>query len=114
MNFETSFRKYARFWNKYRPAILKMMQAAPDEWQEYQFMKHELSEIEKKPKGGLHFRAVINMGSISIDSSDSEIAKDMIEMLKASQTGASLIANNKYEIVLGKNQLLRISKQSIQ
>lgn len=49
---ETPFRRYAPFWTKYRPAVLHMMQAALNDLQQYQFMKHELSSIEKKPKGG--------------------------------------------------------------
>ena len=114
MNTDSSLRKYAPFWNKYRPAILKMMQASVDEWKEYQFMPHELSSIEKKPKGGFSFRVVITMNKAVVETKDSEIAKDLIEMLRSSQTGSNLIATNKYEFVMGKNQLLRVSKQSVE
>jgi hypothetical protein len=114
MNVESTFRKYAPFWSKYRPAILKMMQASPNEWQQYQFMKHELSAVEKKPRGGFNFRMVISMSRATIDSRDSEIAKDLVNMLQMSQTGAALIAANRYEVILDKNQVLRINKQGIE
>jgi hypothetical protein len=113
MNTETSFRKYASFWNKYRPAILKMMHGAVNEVQQYQFMKHELSSIDKKPKGGFDFKLVISNGKATRETSDSEIAKDMLNMLQGSQTGSTLIAANRYEIVLDKNQTLRISRQEL-
>lgn len=115
MNFESSFRKYAPFWSKYRPAILKMMvQANLNESQQYQFMKHELMAIEQKPKGGFNFRLVVSMNKPTRDSSDSELAKDLLNMLRLSQTGLALMSNNQYEIVLDKAQVLRISRQSIQ
>ncbi|HZY80353.1 MAG TPA: hypothetical protein VFE50_12575 [Cyclobacteriaceae bacterium] len=114
MHSELSYRKFASFWSKYRPAILKMMQGSLNEWQEYQFMKHELNTVEKKPKGGFNFRVIISMSKASLDSSNSEIAKDFIDMLRLSQTGSDLIATNRYEIVLEKNQMLRINRQSIQ
>jgi hypothetical protein len=114
MNFESSFRKYAPFWSKYRPAILKMMQADLNEWQQYQLMKHELTAIDQKPKGGFNFRLVISMNRPTRDSSNSEIAKDFINMLRLSQTGMALMSTNQYEIILDKTQMLRISRQSIQ
>lgn len=114
MNFESSFRKYASFWSKYRPAILKMMQADLNEWREYQFMKHELTAIEQKPKGGFNFRLVISMNKPTRDSSDSDLAKDLLNMLRLSQTGLALMSTNRYEIILDKTQMLRISRQSIQ
>lgn len=114
MNFESSLRKYAPFWSKYRPAILKMMQADLNEWQQYQFMKHELVAIDQKPKGGFNFRLVVSMNKPTRDSSDSDIAKDFLNMLRLSQTGLALMSTNRYEIILDKDQLLRISRQSIQ
>jgi hypothetical protein len=113
MTNESPFRRYASFWSKYRPAVLHMMQAAPNEWQQYQFMKHELSSIEKKPKGGFEFHLVISKSKATSDSRDSEIASDLVNMLQASQTGSTLIATNRYEITLDKKQTLRISRQSL-
>jgi hypothetical protein len=109
---DSSFRKYAAFWSKYRPAVLHMMQAALSELQQYQFMKHELSSIEKKPKGGFEFRLVISESKATRDTSKSEIAMDLLNMLQTSQTGSSLIAANRYEITLDKKQTLRISTQA--
>ena len=114
MNFESSVHKYAPFWSKYRPAILKMMRADINEWQEYRFMKHELSAIDQKPKGGFNFRLVISMNKLTRDSTNSDLAKDFLNMLRSSQTGLALMSTNNYEIILDKTQMLRISRQSIQ
>ncbi len=111
MKYESSFRRYAQFWSKYRPAVLRMMHASVDEWQQYQFMKHELSSIEKKPIGGFEFRLVISKSKATGDTTDSEIARDLLNMLQLSQTGSSLIASNRYEITLDKKQTLRISRR---
>lgn len=113
MTNESPFRRYASFWSKYRPAVLHMMQAALNDLQQYQFMKHELSSIEKKPKGGFEFRLVILQGRATRESSDSDIARDLLNMLQVSQTGSALIATNRYEITLDKQQTLRISRQSL-
>lgn len=113
MNLEMPERRFTLFWKKYRPAVLQMMQGALNEWHEYQFMKHELSHAGKKPKGGIKFSAVISMSKASIDARDSEIGIDLIEMLRQSQTGAALMATNRYEIVLEKNLMLRIVRKSI-
>jgi hypothetical protein len=48
------------------------------------------------------------------DSSDSELAKDFINMLRLSQTGLALMSTNRYEIILDKTQMLRISRQSVE
>lgn len=111
MRNDSSFRKYAQFWSKYRPAILHMMQASENELQQYQFMKHEIVSIEKKPKGGFEFRMVISKGRATRETSDSEIASDLLNMLQLSQTGSTLIAANQYEITLDKKQVLRIVRQ---
>lgn len=109
---ENSFRKFSAFWNKYRPAILKLMQGTPDEWQQYQFMKHELSSIEKKPRGGFDFHLVIQNGKAVSGEKDSEIASDLLNVLQGSQTGSLLITSHKYEITLDKKALLRINRLS--
>jgi hypothetical protein len=89
-----------------------MMQGSPDEWQQYQFMKHEFSSIEKKPKGGFDFRLVIENGKATRETSDSESARDLLNMLQQSQTGALLITSHKYEIILDKNLTLKINRHS--
>jgi hypothetical protein len=90
-----------------------MMQGSPDEWQQYQFMKHELSSIEKKPKGGFDFKLVIQGGKATRETSDSEIARDLLNVLQLSQTGSLLITSHKYEIILDKSLMLRINRQTV-
>jgi hypothetical protein len=112
MAMDGQFRKYASFWSKYRPAVLHMMQAAFSESQQYKFMKHELRSIEKKPKGGFEFSMIIAKSRPASPIGESEIAHDLLNMLQLSQTGSALIAENRYEITLDKNQILHISRQT--
>jgi hypothetical protein len=106
-------RKYAPFWSKYRPAILKMMQAAETDSQQYQFMKHEVESIAKKPKGGLDFQLVTLGGKSVTNIRNSEIAQDLLNMLLLSQTGSSLLAANQYEFKLDKKLVLHISRHHV-
>jgi hypothetical protein len=113
MNIDVPFHKYTPFWNKYRPAILKMMQAELNDVQQYQFMKHELDDLGKRPKGGFDFQMVISASKVVNNISNSDIAKDLLNVLQLSQTGSALLATHRYEIALDKKLTLRISRQSI-
>src|SRR5690349_14749932 len=106
MVMDSQYRKYASFWSKDRPAVLHMLQAALSESQQYQFMKHELKSIDKKPKGGFEFRMIISKSRPASPIGESEIAKDLLHMLQLSQTGSALIATHRYEITLDKKQIL--------
>lgn len=110
---DVQFHKYTPFWNKYRPAILKMMQGGLNDWQHYQFMKHELDSFGKKPKGGLDFHMIVSESKLVKSIRDSEIAKDLFEVLQHSQTASALLAANRYEIILDKKLALKISRQNI-
>jgi hypothetical protein len=112
MAMDGQFRKYASFWSKYRPAVLHMMQAALSESQQYQFMKHELTSIDKKPKGGFAFSMTISNSRPVRRIGESEIAQDLFNMLQVSQTGSALIATNCYEIILDKKQMLHITSRA--
>jgi hypothetical protein len=110
---DLQIRKFIPFWNKYRPAILKMMQATLNDWQHYQFMKHELDPFGKKPKGGFDFHVIIADNRMTHNVGDTEIARDLFNVLQNSQTGSSLLATNRYEIILDKKLALHISRQSL-
>jgi hypothetical protein len=110
---ESTFRKFAPFWAKYRTAVLKMMQASSSEAPQYQLMSHELRDIEKKPKGGFEFRLVISEGKATRETTDSEIAKDLLSVLQLSKTASTLMAANRYEITLDRKQTLRVTRQSL-
>lgn len=113
MNIDVPLRRYVPFWNKYRPAILKMMQADLNVLQKYQFMNHELDSLGKKPKGGHEFKLVIAGAKAVNNIRDSEIAKDLLNVLQLSQTGSALMASNRYEIFLDKKLMLHINRLSM-
>ena len=45
---DITYRKYAPLWNKYRPAILRMMLDAEAEPQQYKLTQHEFKAMDEK------------------------------------------------------------------
>lgn len=107
---ETLNRKYAPLWNKYRPAILKMMLDAVQAPQQYKFMRHELVSMDEKKKGSFGFTLTVSKSRAVNKIKDSEIAQDLLNMLLLSRKGSELLNDNSYEIVLDKQFVLHVSQ----
>jgi hypothetical protein len=105
---DMSYRKYASLWNKYRPAILKMMLAAIDEPQQYKLMRHELQAMDEKRKSGFGFNLLVSGNKAINNIKDSEIAQDLLNMLILSRKGSELLGDYTYEIVLDKQFILHV------
>ena len=111
MDIHVTFRKYAPLWNKYRPAILKMMLAAAYEPQHYKLMKHEFEAMDAKKKNGYGFNLLVSGSNALNNIRDSEIAQDLLNMLLLSRKGSELLGDFTYEIVLDKQFMLHISQR---
>ncbi|MBT1689308.1 hypothetical protein [Dawidia soli] len=107
---EPLLRKYAPLWNKYRPAILKMMVDAAQGPQQYKFMPHEVLAMDEKKKSGFGFSLHIAGSKATNDIKGSEIAQDLLNMLFLSKKGSELLAAYAYEIVLDRQFTLHISQ----
>lgn len=107
---EPLLRKYAPLWNKYRPAILKMMVDAAQGPQQYKFMSHEVVAMDEKKKSGFGFSLHITGTKATNDIKSSEIAQDLVNMLLLSKKGSELLAAYKYEIVLDRQFTLHITQ----
>jgi hypothetical protein len=107
-------RKYAPLWNKYRPAILKMMLAAASEPQQYELSSHEVLGHDTKKKGPVGFTLQISKRKAVNNIKNSEIAQDLLNTLQLSKRGSELIDKNDYSIVLDKQFKLHISQISPQ
>lgn len=106
---EFTHRKYAPLWNKYRPVILKLMVDAASAPQQYKLAYHELRSMDNK-KNGFGFSLVIS-GSKAINNiRDSEIAKDLLNMLQLSPKGIELTAVHAYKIALDRNFVLSVDQ----
>ena len=103
-------RKYVPFWNKYRPAVLKMMVAAANGPQQYKFMHHEIQSMDGKKKGGFGFSLKVSGSKAVNNIRDSEMAQELLSMLQGSPKGSELIVTYTYEIVLDKQLVLHVSQ----
>ncbi|HEY3429646.1 MAG TPA: hypothetical protein VGK39_03145 [Cyclobacteriaceae bacterium] len=112
IDMSITFRKYAPLWNKYRPAILKMMLAAAYEPQQYKLMQHEIQAMDEKKKTGFGFNLFISGSKATNNIKDSEIAQDLLNMLLLSRKGAELVDVHSYEIMLDKKFVLHINQVS--
>lgn len=107
---DITFRKYAPLWNKYRPAILKMMMAAAYEPQQYKLTEHEFKSMDMKKKSGFGFNLQIAGSRAATNVKDSEAAQDLMNMLLLSRKASELMETNSYEMMLDKHFVLHIQQ----
>jgi hypothetical protein len=103
---------YTPVWNKYRPAILKMMMDSLDAPQEYKLSGHEFKAMNAKQKGGYSFTLQVSKGKAINNIKGSVIAQELLEILQLSKKASELIAEAPYEISLDKNFVLHIYKMT--
>ena len=107
---DVTYRKYAPIWNKYRPAILRMMLDAAREPQQYKLTQHEFKAMDDKKKNGFGFNLQISRSKAVNNIKDSEIAQDLLNMLLLSRKGSELLGVNTYEMALDRNFVLHIQQ----
>jgi len=103
---------YAPVWNKYRPAILKLMVASAGEPQEYKLYNHEFKAMNPKEKG-FSFTLQAFRGKAVNDIRKSPIAQDLLAILEQSKKASELMSINTYEFSLDKHFVLRVTKQEL-
>jgi len=109
MNFDMSTRKYAPFWSKYRPVILKMMLDALQEPQKYKILYHEFHAMDDRKKKVQGFNLQIFQSRAVNNIKNSEPAQDLLNMLSQSRKGSELTGTHQFEIVLDKELVLHVS-----
>ncbi len=103
---------YSPVWNKYRPAILRMMVDAAGEPQQYKLSAHEFRALNTRQKGGFNFTLQVAKGKAVNNIRDSGVAQDLLEVLRLSKKGAELIEEASYDIVMDKQFVLHVNKTS--
>src|SRR5688500_5326876 len=101
---------YSLIWNKYRPAILKMMRDSAEAPQTYSLSAHEFRALNARQKGGYTFVLMVSKGKVVNDIRGSGIAQDLLEMLQLSRSGSELMGESPYEITLDKQFILHVTK----
>jgi hypothetical protein len=111
-DFLSISRIYSFVWQKYRPAILKLMVDSNDSPQQYQFSKHEIKSINPKERGGYSFTLRLHKGRSVGDIRKSAIAKDLLLVLQHSKKASELADAATYEFTLDKHFVLHVVKES--
>ena len=106
-------RTYTPVWNKYRPAILRMMIDSANEPQSYQLSNHEFKALSPKQKGGYAFALQVSGGKAINGLKESVIAQDLWEILQLSPKASELILNSSYQISMDKQFILHINKVNL-
>ena len=105
-------RVYSPLWNKYRPAILKMMLDAANEPQQYKLSAHEFRALNEKKKGGFVFSLQVSKSKAVNNIKDSVVAQDLLNVLQQSKKAIELTEIDTYQISLDKQFILHINKMS--
>lgn len=109
--YSTIVHKYSYLWNKYRPAILKLMVDSANGPQQYKFSKHEFQNVTPKKPGGYSFNLCVFQGKAINDIKASSLAKDLLVILQQSRKASELLEASAYEFILDRDFLLHIKRE---
>lgn len=109
MTYDITPKLYTPLWNKYRPAILKMMLDSEGSPQSYKLSAHEFKAMNAKQKGGYGFTLQVSKGKVTNNIKDSIIARELLDMLRGSAKASAWMEEGTYEIVMDKQFVLHIT-----
>lgn len=101
---------YVSLWNKYRPAILKLMVASEEGPQQYKFYGHEFKALNPKEKKGFAFTMQAANGKAVNNIKSSIVAQDLLYVLATSKKASELMGGSTYEFTLDKQFTLSVTK----
>ncbi len=97
-------------WRKYRPAILKLMVDSVNiEAQKYQFSKHEFEDLNPRKNTTYSFKLEVFEGAPLTPIKTSELAQDLLVLLKQSEKANSLMQTSTFLFELDKQFVMHIS-----
>jgi len=99
---------YLPVWNKYRPAIIRMMINSNVEPQQYKMSKHEFQAMDAKQRGTYNFTLQVSKGKAINNIKDSVIAQGLLEVLLLSQKAKELSDAAAYEIMMDRQFVLHV------
>ena len=101
---------YTYVWNKYRPAILRLMVDAANGPQQYKFSDHEFRRLSPRKKSGYDFTLHIFKSKATNDIRSSAVAKDLLLILQQSKTVWELTEASAHDLMLDSNFVLHVTK----
>ncbi|MEP1094893.1 MAG: hypothetical protein ABJG78_07260 [Cyclobacteriaceae bacterium] len=112
-NYPTNHHLYTLLWNKYRPAIVKLMADAQEAPQEYKFQPHEFKDVNPKEKGGYWFTMEVYKGKAQNNIKGSVVAQDLLLILQKSGRALEMFETAKYEFTLDKQFTFGVSQEPV-
>lgn len=103
---------YRPLWNKYRPAILRLMMDAATEPQHYKLSRHEFVALNQRQKGGYQFTLQVSKGRALNNIRDSVVAQGLLDVLQLSKRANELTDEGSYEFMMDKQFMLHVNKLS--
>lgn len=100
---------YTPVWNKYRPAIIRMLIDSSTAPQEYKLSAHEFVALSGNKKLGYTFTLQVTRGKAINNIKESPVAKDLLTTLQLSPKASQLIDTATFEITLDKQFVLRVT-----
>lgn len=102
--------RYAYLWHKYRPVILKLMNDATIEPQQYTFYEQEFRRLNPKEPNGYPFILYVNSGKALNNIRSSALANDLLVLLQSSKTAIALMRSSTFEFMLDAKFVFHVSK----
>ena len=109
-NKTEQMRTFTHIWNKYKPAIVKMMVDSSESTQEYKLSSHEFKAMNPRHKGGYAFTLQMSKRKSINNIKGSDIAHDLLEILQTSRRASELSDESPYELVMDKQFVLHVTK----
>ena len=100
---------YTPVWNKYRPAIIRMLIDSSTGTQEYKLSGHEFVALSGNKKLGYTFTLQVAKSKAVNNIKESAVAKDLLATLQSSPKAAELTDASTFEISLDKQFVLRVT-----
>ena len=102
-------RIYLSLWNKYRPAILKLMMTTAEGPQQYKFFAHEFKGLNPKEKDYSFVLKTLQGKAVS-NIKNSATAQDLLEMLNNSSKAVELMTYHQFEFTLDKKFVFSVKR----
>lgn len=102
---------YTGLWNKYRPALLKMMINADKESQTYQLSVHEFKAFNNGKNTTFAFDFEISNGKAT-GLRESLVAQDLWEILRQSPKVNELMASASFRLSMNKQFVLNVQRNN--
>lgn len=99
---------FSSLWNKYRPAVVKMMTEAVNGPQTYKLFPHEVKALDQKART-FKFTLRVENSKPAATPKDSVIGSDLFYALTLSNKAKELMQQHVYEFTLDRDFTLSVS-----